>query len=308
MGSVSNMLDTYDGPNYVGELFEITPSDTPFLSMIGGLTGGKETKSKQFTWQTVDNNTAAQTTVAEGIDATFGERTRSEVINVTQIMQYGIWVSYTKQAAVANLSGQAIMGTQPVQNEVAFQTGMTIKRAARDIEYSFLRGTYVADTDVTTARGTRGMGAAITTNVVAAGSVRLNRALLQSLFKAMADSGAPFENVVLFVNSFQKQLITDTYAYAPMDRNVGGVAIKQIETDFGNVGVVFDRHQSTSVVGAYDVAQCAPVFLNIPGKGHFFVEPLAKAGAYDKFQLYGEIGLEYGPELWHGQITGLATS
>ncbi len=55
------MGDSYDLPNYVGELFNITPNDTPFLSAIGGMTGGKSVTSKQFTWQTVDNATAAQT-------------------------------------------------------------------------------------------------------------------------------------------------------------------------------------------------------------------------------------------------------
>jgi hypothetical protein len=108
MGAVSGLGDSYDLPNYVGELFNITPNDTPFLSAIGGMTGGKSVTSKQFTWQTVDNATAAQTVVAEGADATFAERSRSEVTNVTQIMQYGVNVSYTKQAATGNLAGQSI--------------------------------------------------------------------------------------------------------------------------------------------------------------------------------------------------------
>ena len=66
MGAISGMGDTYDLPNFVGELFNITPSDTPLLSMMGGMTGGVSTKSKQFTWQTVDNATAAQTVAVEG--------------------------------------------------------------------------------------------------------------------------------------------------------------------------------------------------------------------------------------------------
>ena len=138
MGAVSGLGDSYDLPNYVGELFNITPNDTPFLSAIGGMTGGKSVTSKQFTWQTVDNATAAQTVVAEGADATFAERSRSEVTNVTQIMQYGVHVSYTKQAATGNLAGQSILGNQPVQDELAFQLDMAMKRAARDIELSLI--------------------------------------------------------------------------------------------------------------------------------------------------------------------------
>ena len=103
MGAVSGLGDSYDLPNYVGELFNVTPNDTPFLSAIGGMTGGKSVTSKQFTWQTVDNATAAQTAAVEGADATLQKRSRSEVTNVTQIMQYGVNVSYTKQAATGNL-------------------------------------------------------------------------------------------------------------------------------------------------------------------------------------------------------------
>ena len=49
MGAISGMGDTYDLPNFVGELFNVTPSDTPLLSMMGGMTGGVSTKSKEFT-------------------------------------------------------------------------------------------------------------------------------------------------------------------------------------------------------------------------------------------------------------------
>ena len=67
-------------------------------------------------------------------------------------MQYGVHVSYTKQAATGNLSGESILGNQPVQDELAFQLDMAMKRATRDIEFSFLQGTYVADTNVSTAK------------------------------------------------------------------------------------------------------------------------------------------------------------
>ena len=312
MGAVSGLGDSYDLPNYVGELFNITPNDTPFLSAIGGMTGGKSVTSKQFTWQTVDNATAAQTVVVEGADATFAERSRSEVTNVTQIMQYGVQVSYTKQAATGNLSGESILGNQPVQDELAFQLDMAMKRAARDIEFSFLKGTYVADTDVATARKTRGMLAAISTNEVAAASAALDQAKVDSLLKEMADNGAPFEQPVIFANAFQKQKLSSIYSsalsLAPRDRNIGGVNITTIETDFGEIGIVYDRHMPVDDIMIADLAYCKPVFLDIPGKGHFFAEPLAQTGSAYKFQIYGEVGLEYGPEQFHGKITTLSTS
>ncbi len=312
MGAVSGLGDSYDLPNYVGELFNVTPSDTPFLSAIGGMTGGKSVTSKQFTWQTVDNATAAQTVVVEGADATFAERSRSEVTNVTQIMQYGVHVSYTKQAATGNLSGESILGNQPVQDELAFQLDMAMKRAARDIEFSFLQGTYVADTNISTARKTRGMLAAITTNERAAAGGQLAQGDVNTVLKAMADSGAPFEQPVMFANAYQKQKLSSIYSsalsLAPRDRNIGGVNITTIETDFGEIGIVYDRHMPADDIIIADLAFCKPVFLDIPGKGHFFAEPLAQTGSAYKFQIYGEVGLEYGPEQFHGKITNLSTS
>jgi hypothetical protein len=312
MGAVSGLGDSYDLPNYVGELFNVTPNDTPLLSAIGGMTGGKSVTSKQFTWQTVDNAAAAQTVALEGADPTYAERTRSEVTNVTQIMQYGVNVSYTKQAATGNLSGESIIGNQPVQDELAFQLDMAMKRAARDIEFSFLQGTYVADTDMATERKTRGLLEAISTNEVAAAAAALDQAKVEDALKQMADSGAPFEMPVIMANSFQKQKLSSIYssalALAPRDRNIGGVNITTIETDFGQVGIVFDRHLPADDVVIVDLAFCKPVFLDIPGKGHFFVEPLAQSGSAYKFQVYGEIGLEYGPEQFHAKITNLSTS
>ena len=312
MGAITGQGESYNLPNYVGELFNVSPTDTPLLSAIGGMTGGKSVTSKQFTWQTTDLAGATQTAVVEGADPTMKGRTRSEVINVTQIMQYGVEVSYTKQAAVGNLSGESIIGNQPVQDELAFQLDMAMKTAARDIEHSFIQGTYVADTNITTARKTRGMLAAVTTNEVAGAAAALDQAKVEDALKQMADSGAPFEMPVIFANAFQKQKLSAIYssalALAPRDRNIGGVNITTIETDFGQVGIVFERHIPADDVLIADLAFLKPVFLDIPGKGHFFVEPLAQTGAAYKYQVYGEIGLEYGPEQFHAKITNLATS
>jgi len=100
MGAITGQGQSYNLPNYVGELFNVSPTDTPLLSAIGGMTGGKSVTSKQFTWQTTDLAGATQTAVVEGADPVMKGRTRSEVTNVAQIMQYGVEVSYTKQAAV----------------------------------------------------------------------------------------------------------------------------------------------------------------------------------------------------------------
>jgi hypothetical protein len=61
-------------------------------------------------------------------------------------------------------------------------------------------------------------------------------------------------------------------------------------------------------VVAASLEELAPRFLSVPGKGHFFWEPLAKVGAAENSQLYGEIGLEYGNEMKHAKIVNATTN
>ena len=73
-------------------------------------------------------------------------------------------------------------------------------------------------------------------------------------------------------------------------------------TDFGNVDVVISPYLSADEVLVYNPMVCAPVEMNVPGKGNFFYEPLAKTGAAERGQIFGQIGLDYGPEWFHGKF------
>ena len=308
MPTVAGVGTTFNLPNYVGELFFTTPEATPFLSMIGGLTGGIGHEATEVSWQGIDNAAAQQPDILEAADATFAERSRANFSNIMQIFQYGVNLSYSKQAAVGNISGVSILGSQPVQNERVVQRRLKLQQAARDIEFSMLQGAYQKPIDNTTARRMRGLKNAITTNAVAASGARANREHFQALWKAMADSGAKFENVVLLANAFNRQRISEVYAYAPESRTVGGFSISQIETDFTSVGVAYVRNMPVDEIYAVELSVCKPRIMAIPDKGFLFFEPLGKSGSSDKEQLYGEVTLEYGPEQWHGKITGLASA
>ena len=123
------------------------------------------------------------------------------------------------------------------------------------------------------------------------------------------DVAAPLTNPVIFCGAYAKQTISDIYGYAPMSRNVGGVAIDQIVTDFTpSMGIVFDRWMHPGDLFILDLSVIKPVFLGIPGHPLFFAEPLSQTGAAEHWQLYGEVGLEYGPEQYHGKLTGLTTA
>lgn len=317
---------TYDLPNFVGELFSLIPAETPLTSMSGGLTGGKSVNSKEFAWEVEDNAAAVVNNVAlEGADPTDESIIRQQVSNVVEIHQESVAVSYTKQAAIWQLgagdvgnAGTAgtgapvvatpILGTQPVTGEIPHQLALKINKVARDVEKSFLSGVYANPADNTTARKTRGVLTAIDTHS-AAFATNLRTSLNAMLIGMYEDETAvaPLIQPVLFMNGTTKTQLsleyTNNLGLADRSRTIGGVNVETIVTDFGTFGVVLDRYMPVDELALLDMSVIAPCFLPIPGKGHFFTEPLAKTGAYDRFQLYGEIGIEYGPEQFHGLIT-----
>lgn len=172
MAGITGMGTTFNLPNYHGELFALSKEDTPFLSAIGGLTGGGMTDATEVEWQGYDLRARAQNVKLEGATApTAQERVRSNITNVLQVHQEKVSVSYTKQAAIGQYSGANINGSpNPVQNELAWQVEQTIKEIAGDVNWSCLNGVYHKPSDNTTARRTRGLLQAAAPGTVDKGS------------------------------------------------------------------------------------------------------------------------------------------
>lgn len=172
MAGIAGQGTTFNLPNYVGPLFNVSPEDTPFLSAIGGLTGGEEVKSTEFEWQTSDLRSPEENrSRLEGANAQNSDnRVRANVTNVVEIHQETVEVSYTKQAATGQTSGTNNDQTNPVQAELPWQIQQALKAKATDIEASFLLGQYQKPSDNTTPRKTRGLLQAITSNVIDLGT------------------------------------------------------------------------------------------------------------------------------------------
>jgi hypothetical protein len=317
MAAVSGQGQTYNLPNYHGELYQVTPQDTPFLSAIGGLNGSGRTTSVEFEWQTEDRRAGTVNNVAlEGAAAPTGvARSRANVSNVVEIHQSAVEVSYTKQAAVGQMSGINLgLADNPVLDELGHQVMIELQSMAVDIEMSFLSGVYQKPANNSTPRKTRGILTAIATNVNANGGTNraLSKAIVDSTLQTMYTNGArlPQDTTVFMVGPGQKVNLSNLYSTAvlnqpTMTRTVGGVNIGTIITDFGTFGVMLNRYMPTGQVAIIDLSVCQPVWLEIPNKGLLFAEPLPVAGASQKWQLYGEPGLQYGAETYHGLIKDL---
>nr|DAZ16859.1 MAG TPA: Major capsid protein [Caudoviricetes sp.] len=313
MANVTGQGTLWNLPNYAGDLFTADLVNTPFLTAIGGLTGGMQPDNFESpTASQYSLPEAKQPAITETASLTAPAATgivRTQNTNVTQIFQEKVSISYVKMSNSKRMSGLNTAGQQNnVPDEKSWQIAKALEKIARDVEYTFLNGVYAKATSADVANKTRGMIALCSDgNTIAAGGKALTKANLQALFKKMYDAGAIFKNMVLWVGSTQKQIITDLYSYAPTDRNLGGTNIKQLETDFGNIGIALNRFMPQDTVLAAEMSVIAPVFQPVPGKGNFFYEALSKTGASEDGQIFGQIGLDHGPKFMHGTITGLTT-
>lgn len=322
MPGITGMGTTFNLPNFVGDLFNISTEDTPLLSAIGGLTGGRPANDKRFEWQFYDLRDAdAARQRLEGADApTAEQRVRQNAHNVVEIHQEAVSLSYT-ELAVGNRGGYetTARGSSPVADEMAWQMDQHLKQVARDIELTFITGTYAEPADNVTPRKTRGLLQAITTNVIdltaAVGDDKLiTETVVGDLMQEAYQNGGMQEGETrtLIGNARMRRQLTKTFiadkGLQPASRSVGGVALTTIVTDFGDANILTSRYMPNGVLVAASLEELAPRFLSVPGKGYFFWEPLAKTGASENSQLYGEIGLEYGNERKHAKIVGATTA
>ncbi len=311
-GTSTTLLNFYDLRD---QLFTASVTETPMLSMSGGLTGGLLTKNFDYPTSIgyalpIPGQNVVSEVASLGAPA-FTQVARAEVINTSQIHHYAIQVSYKHMASMDRLSGVATAGVTPtVDDEVNFQIAQHLKVIANDLEFSMIQGQYVAAANsgvVAQTRGLQGAAGAIQTqggtSVNLAGPLTLPS--MQAFLLAMYDAGAQFNNPVIFVGGRLKQVISGIYGFAPTSRNVGGVNIEQIVTDFGNIGIVTSRNTQANTLLLADMDVISPVFQEVPDKGTIFYEELGRAGGGVTGQIYGITGMDHGPGFAHGEIVNI---
>jgi hypothetical protein len=318
MPNVSGVGTTWNLPNFWGELFTASLEQTPFLTMIGGTSGGgKITGNFEFaTSVEYEHEEASQPEISEQDSITAPtaiEYTRNQVTNVAQPFHESVILTYEKLSNYTRLSGLNTANKENnVQDALNWQISLQLKKIARDIEKTNFIGVYQKATDKDTPNKTRGMLAACELNggtAINASGAALSKKMLEDLFKAMEANGAIFITPVIWVSGEQKTRISNIFGYAPDDRNIGGVNIKVLETDYGNIAISSPhRFMPNDTLLLADMSVISPVTQPVPGKGNFFYEDLAKNGAAERGQIWGKYGLDHGPAFMHGKITNLATS
>ena len=302
--------------NYSGMLFNKGNTRTPLSSIIGGKL--KVTDHVQFTCgQYYTTASASQPNISEEASLTAPDAsvvTRAQMTNVTQIFQESVAISYAKQSNMGTLSGINVANqvANPI-NELDFQVAAKMAKINADIEYSFINGTYNLATTDSEVNKTRGLVSAISTNSASLSGAQLGVWDVADMVKNIYAGNAPAYSLVLWMDPVTAMQINADAAVngmtiVPSDRMVNGIRLDRLITPLGDVFLRLGEYLPAGTALLLNLDVIAPVIQPVPGKGNFFLEELARTGAGQKYQLFGQIGLDHGPEWYHGKFTSISTS
>lgn len=246
---------------------------------------------------------------ASGIAPTAISVTRDQQDNIIQIFQKSVQVSYMKQSANGEMAGLNISNqSNNVPNELDFQASQQLLSVKKDLNYTYINGVYAKATSNTVAGKSRGIIAGITSNAATGNSFDKNT--INSAITAAMANGFDFNDgkMTLWVNPSDLTLIDTAYTTndgynQPASRTDGGYAIRTIITQYGMINVDYDKDIPVGTMLLLNMSELAVAELDVPNKGNFFYESLAKTGAAEKGQIYGQASPDYGAEWKHIKIT-----
>lgn len=304
--------------NYSGLLYTKSNTKTPFLNSIGER---RISPSVEFVIdQTYALGTASQPAISETASATAPDATtvtRTQQTNVCQIFHETVGSTYAHESNMGTLGGANIAGQTPNPvSELDWQIAQRMKKIAQDIEYTCLNGAYNKATSDATINKTRGIIAACTSNVLenvsqAAHTPRdVSTALLKDLCKSVFNNGGEVNGCIMTMNADMRVKISNLYEnktgyIMPASRTVFGIAADTLVTEFGTVYLITNTLMPAGKILLYNPSVIRPVEMIVPGKGNFFYEELSKTGAATKGQIFGQFGLDHGPEWFHGVLADL---
>ena len=300
--------------NYSGMLFNKGNTRCPLSSIIGGR--AKTTNHVEFvTGQEYTTDGGTQPAISENDSLTAPEAsvvTRTQKTNVTQIFHETVGISYGKMSNMGTLNGINIANQQAnPMNELDFQVAAKMQKVNRDIEFTFVQGEYSKATTDATVNKTRGLNTAITSNVVAMASKPLGLWNIADGVKKVYEANAPQDGLVLWCDAttmFQvnADAVQNGLTVIPAAREINGIKLSSVVTPLGVVYLYLGEFLPKGTAFLLNLDVLSPVFQPVPGKGNFFLEQLSKTGAGEKYQLFGQIGLDHGPEWYHAKFTGIS--
>jgi hypothetical protein len=316
MAQVGNTFSQYDA---IGEredladiIYNISPTDTPFLSSIG-----KSKATNVFhEWQTDSLAAAASNNYqVEGDEITFNAVSpTSRIGNRTQISRKAVIVSGTMEAV--NLAGR--------NNELAYQISKSSKELKRDMETSLTANQSSVVGNDTTPRRLSGLAAWLQANVDAIGANGqtggaddpgvaradgtqrpFTESQLKNVIKKCWDSGG--DPSMLMMGSFNKQKLSGftggSTRFDPAENKRLVASVEIYESDFGALTAMPNRFSR-----ARDVYVLSPDMWSVAYLRDFQLVDLAKTGDADKKAMLCEYTLTSKNQEASGAIFDLTTA
>ena len=311
MAKVTNSFTTYDSTadreDLSNFIYNISPSDTPFMSAIGR----RNVNNVTFDYQTESLPAVSTTAEVEGFELSRSAATATvRQSGICQIMKVDATVTGTQEAS--NAAGKS--------SEMAHQMAIASKALKRNLEKVLTANQAQNAGNNTTARATRGLEAWLSSNVsrgtngtsstgpTDAANDGTQRAFTEALLKATLQTcytnGA--EPSIILVGPNGKQTVSGftgrSSARQMIDEQKIEAAVAIYSSDFGEMKVVPSRWSRDRTALLIDPEYAATAFFR-----PFHRKAIADVGDASTSMIVVEAGLECKNEAAHGVVADLTT-
>lgn len=272
---------------------DVTPSDTPFYSMIKS----EKVHNRVYQYQTDSLAAAGANAQVEGFTASAGTAIPTTMISGnTQILAKTFAVSGSADSIKAY--GRA--------KETAYQLSKALKEIKKDVEFAMVGASNAGTAgNATTAREMDSADQLIDSSVTTAGgTAALTEAMITACHQDLYNAGG--DPSILMVKPADSLIVSGFTGAAGRSRefNDGNTTLTSVVnllvSPFGQLKVALNRHQMTTHAFLLD-----PTMWRTATLRPFTRTLLAKTGDSDTHMVVGEIGLMHKNPLGSGQIDAL---
>lgn len=263
------------------EIKLVSPTDTPLTTLLMGREQTVPATDITVTWRERKLNDQRGTLKLEGAEAGDAiKSSRGSLSNICQIIEKVTQVSGTAQA----------LNPKGIGNSFQSEVSDRLTETKRDLEWYFINGTKTMEADSTPRQMDGLMNLVNDKNVIDGTGKTFSEELILDALQGMWDHGANGE-YFSFVNASVKRMVNGllkngTNVKVDIDNSMDqvlGITVAKIQSDFGVINLVLDRHMVTDAMLTVDLEQVEIAEL----RGTFY-EDLPKSGDYFRGHVLNE--------------------
>lgn len=316
MPDINNYIASGQPTLFAGPiLFRKGRVDTPLITMIGNRR--RNWNGEEFIiGQTTPAPVARPDTAVSEADTLkvpeFQRVGREQDTNVIEIHTASVKITDYSEGNRAILSGPNLAGQvgNPL-NELDFQRNNQHLQFLQDMEWALINSEYQKrNGDLNKPNKTRGLNQAIKTNVLDIKGNELSWSHLNELLVCMADNGASTHGLVLGCDTVAATQLSieakaEHFEVVSGVADINGIAITVIKTLKGTVTLVEMRYMPVNTAFMLNVPMLGLVE-QPTNFGNYYWTHMGRTGLGREEMFYAAFGLDYGAEMAHGKITGIA--